>query len=370
MRDIASRLDGQRRSGSVGGAGAGGGVAQAGQSALSRMVQRKAASGSNESRSLLQCDALAGADNPTKGAVLGSAGGSVQETASNGVRGTGGSLPHGDTIQQAFGRHDVSGVSAHVGGASAAACDSLGANAYATGTSVAFKGAPSLHTAAHEAAHVVQQRAGVHLEGGVGKAGDQAEQHADAVADSVVQGKSAESLLDQMAPSTGSSAASGAAVQLQEAPGAPAPSGSATQQSAEAGQRGEVGRGPGAASGPSRTPAENVRRLTEQVARMRSIGSDEKRAHEGMLCLRRGPDESRPTGTGALGVANRVDNALERAESRAVGRTVEAAATTRSGSPRLRFGTVISLRSTRQPPPSRPTGRARARGDSPRSIAP
>jgi hypothetical protein len=40
---------------------------------------------------------------------------------------------------------------------------------YATGNHVAFKGAPNLHTAAHEAAHVVQQRGGVQLKGGVGQ---------------------------------------------------------------------------------------------------------------------------------------------------------------------------------------------------------
>ena len=98
-----------------------------------------------------------------------------------------------------FGRHDVSGVGAHVGGAAAGACKDIGAVAYATGNDVAFGSSPTLHTAAHEAAHVVQQRAGVSLKGGVGQVGDRYEQHADQVADLVVQGKSAESMLDQMA---------------------------------------------------------------------------------------------------------------------------------------------------------------------------
>ncbi len=75
----------------------------------------------------------------------------------------------------------------------------MGAEAYATGNSVAFKESPSLHTAAHEAAHVVQQRNGVSLKGGVGQVGDKYEQHADQVADAVVQGKSAEGILDTMA---------------------------------------------------------------------------------------------------------------------------------------------------------------------------
>jgi Domain of unknown function (DUF4157) len=119
------------------------------------------------------------------------------EIGEAGVRGAGSALPHGEAIQRSFGRHDVSGIQAHTGGDAAAAAGALGAEAYATGHHVAFAGTPSLHTAAHEAAHVVQQRGGVQLKGGVGAAGDQYEQHADAVADAVVQGRSAEGLLDR-----------------------------------------------------------------------------------------------------------------------------------------------------------------------------
>src|SRR6185503_10445253 len=75
----------------------------------------------------------------------------------------------------------------------------LGASAYATGDHVAFRGAPDLHTAAHEAAHVVQQRAGVARKALDGGAADSFEQHADRVADAVVGGQSAEPLLDQVA---------------------------------------------------------------------------------------------------------------------------------------------------------------------------
>lgn len=75
----------------------------------------------------------------------------------------------------------------------------MGADAFATGKRVAFAGPPDLHTAAHDAAHVVQQRAGVQLKGGVGEAGDPHEQHADAVADRVVAGESAEELLEDYA---------------------------------------------------------------------------------------------------------------------------------------------------------------------------
>jgi hypothetical protein len=137
-------------------------------------------------------------------------GGAVQQTAAQGVTGGGGPLPHGDTIQRAFGRYDVSGIEAHVGGNAETASRAIGAEAYATGHHVAFAGAPSLHTAAHEAAHVVQQRGGVQLKGGVGEVGDAHEQHADAVADAVVQGKSAEGLLDGYASTSGKCPACGA----------------------------------------------------------------------------------------------------------------------------------------------------------------
>ena len=75
----------------------------------------------------------------------------------------------------------------------------MGAQAFATGDHVAFANSPDLHTAAHEAAHVVQQRAGVQLKAGVGETGDAHEDHADRVADRVVAGRSAEDLLDRYA---------------------------------------------------------------------------------------------------------------------------------------------------------------------------
>jgi Domain of unknown function (DUF4157) len=122
----------------------------------------------------------------------------VHAAAQGGIAGPAGALPHIDQIQSLFGRHDVSQVQAHVGGPAAAASEQMGARAYAAGNHVAFASSPDLHTAAHEAAHVVQQRGGVQLKGGVGAVGDAYERHADQVADAVVQGKSAEPLLDQM----------------------------------------------------------------------------------------------------------------------------------------------------------------------------
>ena len=118
--------------------------------------------------------------------------------AARGVENGGSSLPHLDKIQASFGaKHDASRIQAHVGGPATDAAAAMGAQAYATGDQVAFASQPDLHTAAHEAAHVVQQRAGVQLKGGVGEQGDAHERHADAVADAVVRGESSEALLDQ-----------------------------------------------------------------------------------------------------------------------------------------------------------------------------
>jgi hypothetical protein len=121
----------------------------------------------------------------------------ARATATRGIAGASAPLPHLDRIQQSFGGHDVSGVKAHTGAQAGEANQELHSLGYAVGNHIAFAGSPDLHTAAHEAAHVVQQRAGVRLAGGVGRAGDMFERHADAVADLVVQQKSAESLLNE-----------------------------------------------------------------------------------------------------------------------------------------------------------------------------
>jgi len=135
-------------------------------------------------------------------------GAAVHATARRGTRGSGGALPHQERIQRAFGRHALGSVRAHVGGQARAAVEHMGAEAFAMGDAVAFRSAPSLHMAAHEAAHVIQQRAGVALGDGVGRPGDRYEQHADRVADAVVAGRSAEPLIDQMTGGRGASAAS------------------------------------------------------------------------------------------------------------------------------------------------------------------
>lgn len=135
-------------------------------------------------------------DGETGGASGG--GEDIHAIAARGIESGGSSLPYLDKIQASFGaKHDASRIQAHVGGPATEAAAAMSAQAYATGDHVAFASQPDLHTAVHEAAHVVQQRAGVQLEGGVGEQGDAHERHADAVADSVVRGESSEALLDQ-----------------------------------------------------------------------------------------------------------------------------------------------------------------------------
>lgn len=141
----------------------------------------------------------------------------VQSTAQSGVAGASSPLPHADVIQRAFGKHDISGVRSQVGGAASDAAAALGAQAYATGDKVAFASAPDLHTAAHEAAHVVQQRNGVVMRG-LGAADDAHEQAADVVADIVASGKSAEPVLDQMVGSSTRGSESAASVQRKTTP--------------------------------------------------------------------------------------------------------------------------------------------------------
>jgi len=142
------------------------------------------------------------ANRPTAQAAAPEAGGATR---------TGG-LGNAERVQRAFGHHDISSISVvH----SAADADAFGAAAMAEGESITLGTASDLRTFAHEAAHVIQQRAGVSLQGGVGSEGDRYERNADAVADLVVQGRSAESLLDQFTGgrALGKTAAPGQGVQ-------------------------------------------------------------------------------------------------------------------------------------------------------------
>jgi hypothetical protein len=127
----------------------------------------------------------------------------VKDKAAEGVKGASKGMPHGAKIQEAFGKHDVSSVKSKTGGSAKEAADEIGADAYAQGENIAFSGTPDLHTAAHEAAHVMQQRAGKSPAGGVGKDGDDLEKEADEIADKVVQGESVETALDAMGEGEG-----------------------------------------------------------------------------------------------------------------------------------------------------------------------
>ena len=196
-------------------------------------------------------------------------GAEVLRHAAHGVSGSGGSLPFGDVIQQSFGpAHDVSGVRAHIGGTAAHAASAIGASAYAIGNQVAFAGVPDLHTAAHEAAHVVQQRAGVRLSDNVGRAGDVYERHADAVADLVVSGQSAAGLLGEH---TDLGAPGGTAVQRNPPTAAAAPA---------------QGAGPGAPT--ARAPDAIGRDLRRQCDRIHGYAMADRAAHQRLATLRYG----------------------------------------------------------------------------------
>ena len=119
----------------------------------------------------------------------------MHRLAAAGVAGIDQRLPHYHYIQRAFGNHDLSGVKAHIDGPATVARQAINAQAYTLGERVAFARQPTLHTAAHEAAHVIQQRHGVTLPMGLGQAGDRYEQHANRVADRVVAGHSVANLL-------------------------------------------------------------------------------------------------------------------------------------------------------------------------------
>ncbi|MDH3303504.1 MAG: DUF4157 domain-containing protein, partial [Acidimicrobiia bacterium] len=138
-----------------------------------------------------------------------------ERIAADGVLAASEHLPFADRIQRSFGHHDLGDATARIGGPAATAAESLGAAAYTYGSDVGFRAAPDLHLAAHEAAHVVQQRAGA---GGAHDRHEyQAERHADRVADLVVAGRSAQAELDGAAAS-GGAGRSRPVVQRQAAP--------------------------------------------------------------------------------------------------------------------------------------------------------
>lgn len=116
--------------------------------------------------------------------------------AQQGISQPGGPLPHLEQIQKSFGHHDLNGVVAHTDANAGAAARRLGTQAYTMGNHVAFAERPTLEVAAHEAAHVVQQRNPLQLAGRAGQVADPYEAEADAVAALVAKGESAEKFLN------------------------------------------------------------------------------------------------------------------------------------------------------------------------------
>lgn len=126
----------------------------------------------------------------------------TRQVASGGLRGPGRPLTHLDTLQRAFGHHDIRGMREHTDAAACSALNALGAEGYTSGGRMALPGTPGLYVQAHEAAHGVQQAAlgnRMQLPDGTGEAGDRYERQADEVAQAVVKGQSAEPILDGIA---------------------------------------------------------------------------------------------------------------------------------------------------------------------------
>jgi hypothetical protein len=62
----------------------------------------------------------------------------IHAAAAHGTSASATALPHLPRIQALFGRHDVSGIQAHVGAEASAGARAMGAEAFATGNHVAF----------------------------------------------------------------------------------------------------------------------------------------------------------------------------------------------------------------------------------------
>ena len=209
----------------------------------------------------------------------------VHDIAQDGFRDTPQAYPFREQIQQTFGEHhDISRLKAYTGTAAQAANAKLGSRAFHRSGQVAFAGQPTLKQAAHEAAHYAQNVSSEQLEGGIGEANDRYEQHADAVADQVVQGRSAASLLEQ---NPGESAGNTAVTHGAEAPVQMA-GGNVLMRLAKLGLRGITPMGRRSASGkpPLITPAGNGKYSYKGIELV-TPGYD---PFESMIGRPRGPD--------------------------------------------------------------------------------
>src|SRR5205807_400168 len=100
-------------------------------------------------------------------AVSSSSAATAQRAAEHGKRTPASSLPYSMRLQQAFGHYNISDIQAHQGPQARASARAINALAFASGNHIVFAQPPDLHTTAHGAAHVVQQRAGVQLTQGI-----------------------------------------------------------------------------------------------------------------------------------------------------------------------------------------------------------
>lgn len=119
----------------------------------------------------------------------------LHAVAERGVRGAGVACPYADRINPLFGSFALKGLQAHLGASARESAERLSASGYVWRGKLAFAGWPTLRTAAHEAAHAVQQQYRLDLPSGTGKKGDRHENLADHAAVAVEHGRSAEPLL-------------------------------------------------------------------------------------------------------------------------------------------------------------------------------
>jgi hypothetical protein len=151
-------------------------------------------------------------------------------------------------MESRFG-HDFSRVRVHTDARAGDAASAIGARAFTMSHDIVFGAgeyAPQtesgLRLLSHELTHVVQQRAGVRLTGGVGQSGDAYERHADAAADRIAKGQRAEGILEPLGGKLGTGAPqpkASAAIQLQPVSSKQSASGTINQSSNVQTKKGE-----------------------------------------------------------------------------------------------------------------------------------
>lgn len=135
---------------------------------------------------------------------------SVAKIAQSGMQSPSSPLPFMGQLESAFKPHDISGIQAHMGSAAKKSAEGLNSAAFAANEHIVFGRQPDLFTAAHEVAHVVDQRRRPAPKSGNGlsQPKDSGEQLADSAAWRAARGESAASLLGPPRPSVMSSGSS------------------------------------------------------------------------------------------------------------------------------------------------------------------